>query len=157
MAEALRQIDAFTTPGTLLKAAREAKGLSAREAADRLHMMPDYVGILESDNYQALRSPAFARGYLKAYCRLLGVEEREVLALYDRTVPEHAEPPVRQAVSRPLPLQRTGVGVVIGLTALVLLVGVLWWQGSKEEVLARPALEPGVFPEEVQVLGGEAR
>ncbi len=152
----MRQIDAFTTPGTLLKTAREARGLSAREAADRLHMMPDYVAILENDDYQALRSPAFARGYLKAYCRLLEVEEREVLELYDRTVPKHEVPPVRPAASRPLQLQRTGIGVVTGLTLLVLLVIVLWWQGGKSELLARPALESGAFPEDVQVLGGEA-
>ena len=49
------------TPGTLLKSARTARGMTPREAADRLHLMPDYVGILERDDYQALRSPPFAR------------------------------------------------------------------------------------------------
>ena len=60
------QLDAFTTPGSLLKAAREKEGMSQREAADRLNLMPDYVGIIERDDYQALRSPPFARGYVKA-------------------------------------------------------------------------------------------
>ena len=80
--EPQRQIDAFTTPGTMLRVAREAQGMSAREAADRLNLMPDYVSILERDDYQALRSPPFARGYVKAYGRLLGIAEEELLPLF---------------------------------------------------------------------------
>ena len=62
---------------TLLRAAREAQGMTEREAADRLNLMPDYVGILERDDYQALRSPPFARGYVKAYGRLLGLMKQD--------------------------------------------------------------------------------
>ncbi len=42
--DASEQLDAFVTPGTLLKAAREAQELSQREVADRLHLMPGYPG-----------------------------------------------------------------------------------------------------------------
>ena len=70
MIDSAAQLDAFNTPGLLLKAARERQGYSEREAADRLNLMPDYVGIIERDEYQALRSPSFARGYVRAYCRL---------------------------------------------------------------------------------------
>ncbi|MDZ7782286.1 MAG: helix-turn-helix domain-containing protein [Halioglobus sp.] len=80
---ALRQFDAFSTPGSLLRAAREAQGMSEREAADRLNLMPDYVGFLERDEYQSLRSPPFARGYVKSYGRLLGLDEQQLLALFD--------------------------------------------------------------------------
>jgi len=55
------QLDAFLTPGTLLRTAREAQKLSQREVADRLHLMPGYPAIIERDDYQALRHPAFAR------------------------------------------------------------------------------------------------
>ena len=37
------QLDAFVTPGTLLKAGREAQKLSTREVAERLNWMPGYV------------------------------------------------------------------------------------------------------------------
>ena len=81
------QLDAFATPGTVLKAAREAQGMSEREAADRLNLMPQYVALLERDEYQLLRSPSFARGYVKAYGRMLGVDERHLLRLYDTLRP----------------------------------------------------------------------
>ena len=134
--EGARQLDAFTTPGTLLKAAREAQGLGEREAADRLNLMPGYVAILERDDYQALRSPPFARGYVKAYGKLLGLDEEQLLTCFDQLRDSEQEPAPKQkrVVTRPLQLQRTGLGVVIGLSILLLLVLALWWwQGGQTQ------------------------
>jgi len=132
--EAARQLDAFTTPGTLLKAAREAQGIGEREAADRLNLMPGYVTILERDDYQALRSPAFARGYVKAYGKLLGLDEGQLLDSFDQQREGDEEPQQRRVETRPLQLQRTGLGVVTGLVVLLLLVLALWWwRGGQAE------------------------
>ena len=133
----LRQVDAFTTPGTLLKAAREAQNIPEREAAERLNLMPGYVAILERVDYQALRSPAFARGYVKAYGKMLGLDEDELLSLFDQ-LRDSDQTQVRKRIeTRPLQLQRTGVGVVIGLVVLFLLVLALWlWQGGQGTVIS---------------------
>ncbi len=136
------QVDAFVTPGSLLKAAREKQGFSEREAADRLNLMPGYVAILERDDYQALRSPPFARGYVKAYGRLLGIDESKLLAAFD-SLPQQQSPGERKRVeTRPLQLQHTGLGVVIGLAVLgVLVLSLWWWQGGDdaEHGMALPA------------------
>jgi cytoskeleton protein RodZ len=135
-----RQLDAFTTPGTLLKAAREAQGIPEREAADRLNLMPGYVAILERDDYQALRSPPFARGYVKAYGKLLGLDEEQLLTCFDQLSDSDQEQQQKRVVTRPLQLQRTGLGVVIGLAVLLLLVLTLWWwQGDQ----AQGGIAPG--------------
>lgn len=127
------QVDAFVTPGSLLKAARQAQGISEREAADRLNFMPGYIAILERDDYQALRSPPFARGYVKAYGKMLGLDEDAVLAAFDQLRDESASSQKKKVSSRPLQLQRTGIGVVVGLCTLGLLVLALWWwQGERE-------------------------
>jgi cytoskeletal protein RodZ len=132
--EAQRQIDAFTTPGTLLKAARMAEGMSEREAADRLNLMPTYVAILEQDDYEALRSPPFARGYVRAYGRLLGINELELLSLFDELAAAGPGREKKRIETRPLQLQHTGIGIVVGMGVLLLLVGLLWWwQGGHEE------------------------
>jgi cytoskeletal protein RodZ len=137
------QLDAFTTPGSLLRSARESRGMSEREAADRLNFMPNYVGILERDDYQALRSASFARGYVKAYGRLLGLDEQHLMSVFDQVV---NVPPVqyeRRVAKRPLQLQRTGLGVVIGVGVLLLVVLALWWweAGGGEQVV--PAFSTG--------------
>jgi cytoskeleton protein RodZ len=148
-------VGASITPGTLLKAAREAQGLGEREVADRLNMMPGYVAILERDDYQALRSPAFARGYVKAYGRLLELDEEQVLGAFDVLRAATRDPGRKRVETRPLQLQRTGVGVVVGLTVLLLLVLALWWQGGSEsgqEDITQPQLQPDTVE---QVVGDE--
>ncbi|GAB5450403.1 MAG: hypothetical protein Hals2KO_07310 [Halioglobus sp.] len=133
--DALKQIDAFATPGGLLKEAREAQGMSEREAADRLNLMPDYVGILERDDYESLRSPAFAKGYIRAYGRLLSVDEKKLLQLFDELPLQNGGAAPRRIETRPLQLQRTGLGVVVGLAVLVVFVALLWWQGASSDRL----------------------
>jgi cytoskeletal protein RodZ len=132
------QLDAFITPGSLLKAAREQQRMTQREAADRLNFMPNYVAILERDDYQALRSPPFARGYVKAYGRLLGLDERHLLAIFDELV--QVKPAQRRKRPQPLQLQRTGLGVVIGLGVLLLLVVALWWWEEGRALQPAPAV-----------------
>ena len=125
------QLDMVSTPGALLKAEREAQGMSEREAADRLNWMPDYVEVIESDNYKKLRNPAFARGYVKAYCRLMGLDEVNLIAIFDRIRAENASTAAaKRKETKPLHLQRTGLGVAIGLSALVLLIIYMWWRST---------------------------
>jgi cytoskeleton protein RodZ len=126
------QVDAFVTPGTLLRNARLLTPLSEREVEDLLNLMPGYVGILERDDYQALRSPAFARGYVRAYGQLMKLDEAELLRAFDQQR-EHWAKEKKRVETRPLQLQRTGAGVVIGLLILLMLVFALWfWQGQDE-------------------------
>lgn len=119
--------------------------MTEREAADRLNLMPGYVAILEKDDYQALRSPAFARGYVKAYGKLLQLDETRLLSLYDKLAEANQDGGQKRVETRPLQLQQTGVGVVIGLTVLALLVlGLWWWQGESAQRTAPPQSEADV-------------
>ena len=101
--------------------------MTEREAADRLNLMPNYVGILERDDYTSLRSPPFARGYVKAYGRMLGLHEETLMSVFDQTTVIAPIKNEKRKDTRPLQLQRTGLGVVIGLGVLLLLVVLLWW------------------------------
>lgn len=151
--DVLQQVDAFVTPGTMLRSAREAKGLSSREVEDQLNLMPGYVDILERDDYSALRSPAFARGYVRAYGLLMAIDEAELLRAFDEQRACKVED-TKRVETRPLQLQRTGTGVIVGLAVLLLLfVGLWFWQGRGDHTetktsLTNPALEqPGQTPE----------
>ena len=128
------QVDAFTTPGTLLRKARLEAGFSEREVEDRLNLMPGYVGILESDDYQSLRSPAFARGYVRAYAQLMKLNEAELLIAFDEQR-ESWEQGKKRVETRSLQLQSTGLGVVVGLATLMLLFFVLWWWLGRDQAV----------------------
>jgi cytoskeleton protein RodZ len=132
MTDALQvELDIGVSPGALLRAEREALGMSTRETADRLNWVPDYVALIESDSYEKLRNPAFARGYVKAYTRLVGLDEEALIAAFDRNREENATgTEARKKVRKPLHLQRTGLGVVIGLSVLFLMIAFMWWRSA---------------------------
>ena len=148
------QLDAFVTPGTLLKAGREAQKLSTREVAERLNWMPGYVEIIERDDYQALLSPAFARAYVKAYGRLLAMDQQQLLETFDRHRDGRQDLTPRRVQTRPLQLQRTGLGVIVGLVVLGILVFALWWWQVGSTTSPHP-LEQGVQATVDAGMGGQ--
>ncbi len=121
---------ARVSPGAMLQAAREARGLSALDVSQRLNWLPEYVALIERDEFDRLRQPAFARGYVRAYARMLGLDESLVLADFDEVRPAAPAPSAKSRRTRPLPLQRTGIGILSGLGVLALLVLGLWWAQS---------------------------
>ena len=128
-----RQLDLVTaTPGEQLKQARLSKNMPEEEVAGRLNWLPSYVSIIERDDYGALRRPAFARGYVKAYGKLLTLDESTLMQAFEALQGDHSAGAAarRGTGKRPVPLQRTGLGVVVGLVVLAVLVTGLWyWQG----------------------------
>lgn len=112
------------SPGAMLQAARQARGMSPQEAAQRLNWLREYVTHIERDEFASLRRPAFARGYVRAYGRLLDLDEELLLAAFDAVRPAAQAPRVRR---RPQQLQKTGLGIALGLAVLLLLVLGLWW------------------------------
>ena len=70
-------------PGEILRQARLEKGLSEKEVADKLHITMHYVRSLESGCYEKLPGTVFARGYMKSYAELLGVDGQDVLEQFD--------------------------------------------------------------------------
>jgi cytoskeletal protein RodZ len=125
------ELDIAVSPGALLKTERLNQGMSEREAADRLNWMPDYVAVIESDKYEKLRNPAFARGYVKAYTRLMGLDDAILIAAFDKNREENATNiEARKKETRPLHMQKTGMAVVIGLGVLLLLVIFMWWRSN---------------------------
>lgn len=66
--------------GRLLIEAREKMGLSVDEVAARLRLMPRQVSALESGNTDTLPGPAFVRGFLRNYAKLLQIDAEPLLA-----------------------------------------------------------------------------
>ncbi len=89
-------------PGESLRAAREKKGLSQREAADLLNLPCRFVTAMEEDAFDRLPAAIFARGYLRAYARLVNLDANEVLARYAQVAPPEPVDVVQRPPRRPL-------------------------------------------------------
>ncbi|MBD2858285.1 DUF4115 domain-containing protein [Spongiibacter sp. KMU-158] len=66
-------------PGAILREARLQAGKSIPETADALNLLIRYVEALEDNDYSRFNSPLFAKGYIKAYARYLGLDEEPLL------------------------------------------------------------------------------
>ncbi|MGA0381701.1 MAG: RodZ domain-containing protein [Arenicellales bacterium] len=62
-----------TSPGAILRAARELQGWNIEEVAAELNLLPDLVEALERDDYSLTAGWTYAVGYLRNYARLVGV------------------------------------------------------------------------------------
>lgn len=72
------------TPGTILKLAREQRGMSQQDVAHRLNLRISLIRDIEQDRFDQKTASTFTRGYLKTYARFVGTDEQTVLAAYDR-------------------------------------------------------------------------
>lgn len=82
-----------TSPGNLLRATREQKGLTIEDVAKRLHLTIRQVKALEENDHSPWPSLTYVHGYLRSYAHLLGIDDKEVL----RTEPTTAVAPEREA------------------------------------------------------------
>jgi len=77
-----RSIDPLTA-GDILQQERQRLGLNEKEVADQLHITMHYVKALESNSYEKLPGAVFAKGYLKNYALLLGLDVEDLMSRYD--------------------------------------------------------------------------
>ena len=68
------------SPGEQLRNARQGYRWSVEDVAANLNLTVEMVRALESGDTEALPGPTFVRGYLRAYARLMEIDESTVLA-----------------------------------------------------------------------------
>ena len=115
--------------GARLKAARERADLSLVQAAELLHVDPDVIQALETENFGALGAAVYVRGHMRHYAELVRESAPELLGLYAAST--HAGPPpdltrmphAKQVSSWRGALVTTGIAVVIGVG----LIGSIRW------------------------------
>ena len=96
----------LTALGIQLRDAREAMGLSDVDVAQRLYISVTHIRAMEEGRYELMPAEVFARGYLRAYARLLNLDPEAVLRKYrpERPAPPPVEPEEPAPQSAPLRL-----------------------------------------------------
>ncbi|MFN3750412.1 MAG: helix-turn-helix domain-containing protein [Thiobacillus sp.] len=121
--------------GTLLREAREAQQMSVDAVAARLRLMQRQIELIEADDFDGLGRPVFARGFVRNYARLLGMDPAPLLTRMEG--PETEPSPVRRA-EPPLPRSWLSspwlvVLLLIGLAVVVVPIGLYWWLNQGED------------------------
>jgi cytoskeleton protein RodZ len=118
----------LATPGERLRAARLRRKISLTEAEQATRIRARYLQAIEEDEYGALPSSVYSRGFLRNYAIYLGVPPDEVMA----AVPERRRrerrpdppvrrvaPPIKLSTPRSLWLIAAAAGGVLVLVALI--------------------------------------
>ncbi|MBT0961131.1 helix-turn-helix domain-containing protein [Denitromonas sp. IR12] len=126
----------------MLRTTREGLGLTLVDVAQALKLTQRQVEALESERFDTLPGAAFARGFLRNYARLLGLDPEPLIQALSQTSGVGA-PAELAPISNAQGTLPNGDGSLrpsslpIALIALVILLGVVagwyfdWFQGSE--------------------------
>ena len=78
--------------GKTLRAAREAKGLTTGQIAERTHMMVQTVEGLENENFSKIVAPIYGRGFVKLYCETVGLDPKPMVDAFMAIYSDHRAP-----------------------------------------------------------------
>ena len=121
-----------TNPGETLRTAREAKHWLVADVAAQLNLTSKRLEQLETGDFDKLPGHTFARGYIRAYAKLLGMDQNRLVLEFDQyTGTDSAGSSVHSLghIEEPVRLSQ-GVLRIVSFLLLVLLggAGFYWWQ-----------------------------
>ncbi|PYC24866.1 RodZ domain-containing protein [Pseudomonas mosselii] len=135
-------------PGDVLRQAREKREWSQAEVARKLNLTVSSLNNLENGAFDKLPGHTFARGYIRAYAKLMDMDQAPLVEAFDQITGTHAQGSEVHALGRieePVRLSHNILRVV-SLLLLVAVVGggFFWWQDQSSlrgKDLAKIALE----------------
>ena len=132
----MTQVEAGGTPvspGALLRKARSEGKLTVEEIAATLHLRKQQVIALEEDRYDVFPAPIYAKGQVRNYARLLGLDVETVSAAFGDQARRQSisEKPLScKAPPKVNPMSGRQVPIAAALTLAVALA--LWWRAADQ-------------------------
>ncbi|MCW8277016.1 helix-turn-helix domain-containing protein [Pseudomonas sp. PCH199] len=143
-------------PGETLRQARESNGWSLAEVALKLNLTVNSLSNLEAGEFDKLPGHTFARGYIRAYAKLLGMDQAVLVQQFDQSTGTDSQGSSVHSLGRieePVRVSHT----ILRIVSLLLLVAVIgggfvWWQ---DQTSLRNKDLISLSPEHVEVEGAD--
>ena len=143
-------------PGEILRQARESNGWSLAEVALKLNLTTTSLSNLEAGAFDKLPGHTFARGYIRAYAKLLGMDQAVLVQQFDQSTGTDSKGSSVHSLGRieePVRVSHT----ILRIVSLLLLIAVIgggfvWWQ---DQTSMRTKDLIGLGPEHVEVEGAD--
>lgn len=118
--------------GERLAEARRQQQITVVEVAKELHLDERKVRALEQNEFEILGAPVFAKGHLRKYAQLVGVDIKDVLADYYALNRSAAMPPVVGKVRKPVRELSPGPWLV-ALIAFIVIASLYWYFVARDD------------------------
>lgn len=144
--DAIEEFAAEQTVSERLVEARESLGLSQKDVADQLFLTSTFIRYLDEAQFDKIPKPAFIKGYMRSYARVVNLKGDEIVAHYERGLQkaEH-KVEVRGVTEERIgsatitgPVLQTGI---VGLVAIVLVIALVWIFSSSDDEEAANLLQ----------------
>ncbi|MEW7856851.1 RodZ family helix-turn-helix domain-containing protein [Pseudomonas chlororaphis] len=143
-------------PGETLRQARESNGWSLAEVALKLNLTANSLSNLEAGAFDKLPGHTFARGYIRAYAKLLGMDQAVLVQAFDQYTGTDSQGSNVHSLGRieePVRVSHT----ILRIVSLLLLIaviggGFIWWQ---DQTSVRTKELVGLNQEHVEVEGAD--
>ncbi|WP_247255926.1 RodZ domain-containing protein [Pseudomonas moorei] len=143
-------------PGETLRQARESNGWSLAEVALKLNLTVNSLSNLEAGAFDKLPGHTFARGYIRAYAKLLGMDQAVLVQQFDQSTGTDSKGSNVHSLGRieePVRVSHT----ILRIVSLLLLIAVIgggfvWWQ---DQTSLRTKDLTSLSPEHVEVEGAD--
>ena len=143
-------------PGETLRQARESNGWSLAEVALKLNLTVNSLSNLEAGAFDKLPGHTFARGYIRAYAKLLGMDQAVLVQQFDQSTGTDSQGSNVHSLGRieePVRVSHT----ILRIVSLLLLIAVIgggfvWWQ---DQTSLRTKDLVSLSPEHVEVEGAD--
>ena len=143
-------------PGETLRQARESNGWSLAEVALKLNLTVNSLSNLEAGAFDKLPGHTFARGYIRAYAKLLGMDQTVLVQQFDQSTGTDSQGSNVHSLGRieePVRVSHT----ILRIVSLLLLIAVIgggfvWWQ---DQTSLRTKDLISLSPEHVEVEGAD--
>jgi cytoskeleton protein RodZ len=148
--------------GTALREARESMGLTIEAVEEKTKIAPSVIVALEEGNSSRFPHPVYARGFVRSYAMLLGLDAQELCAHFSREypVPRDTDQPEMLATQIRVKMHDSGSVVtavrVIAILGIVLLGALGWYAFDHYRSSGTPAslpVEEMAVPSEAPVTG----
>ena len=143
-------------PGETLRQARESNGWSLPQVALKLNLTVASLSNLEAGAFDKLPGHTFARGYIRAYAKLLDMDQTVLVQQFDQYTGSDAQGSSVHSLGRieePVRVSHT----ILRIVSLLLLIaviggGFIWWQDQTSLRTKEPV---AMAPEHVEVEGAD--
>lgn len=117
--------------GERLAEARREQQITVLEVAKELHLDEPKVRALERNEFEVLGAPVFAKGHLRKYAQLVGVDEDDVFADYYAMTRAEAMPPIVPPHKRIGHEMSPGPWLAV-IAVVVVAASTYWWFAIRE-------------------------
>ena len=142
----------------MLLEARSRAGFTQKEVADQLFLMTSFIRYIDEGRFDKLPKPAFVKGYLRSYARVVDLSGDEVVANFEASqLPIQDDMEMKDVTDEPMgsstytgPVFLTGA---VGFAGVVIITSLVWiFSDTNEEPTASVVSQNETVSNEVEAL-----